>query len=148
MPKNINKNNVSLFAPKNITFGNILTQKYRTYLPVCACTECPPWDNDAHDDWYHQRNLQEKLRVAGQEKLRALEQKCHHQSLKISVLLAQVTIFLEHILQKRDKNQSLADFLQSGQKYSRKHWKCYLTIKIWNFRFYWHKLLSFCDIGY
>ena len=42
MPKNIKKNNFSLFAPKNITFGNILTQKYRTYLPVCACTECPP----------------------------------------------------------------------------------------------------------
>ena len=42
MSKNIKKNNFSVFAPKNITFGNILTQKYRTYLPVCACTECPP----------------------------------------------------------------------------------------------------------
>ena len=34
------KNHFSLFDPKNITFGNILTQKYRTYLLVCACTEC------------------------------------------------------------------------------------------------------------
>ena len=31
-----------LFGPKKITFGNILTQNYRTYLPVCACAECPP----------------------------------------------------------------------------------------------------------
>ena len=30
------------FGPKNITFHNILTQKYRTYLPVCVCAECPP----------------------------------------------------------------------------------------------------------
>ena len=30
------------FGPKNITFGNNLTLKYRTYLPVCACGECPP----------------------------------------------------------------------------------------------------------
>ena len=37
--------NFSLFGPKNITFSNILTQKYRTYLPVCACAECPPWDS-------------------------------------------------------------------------------------------------------
>ena len=45
MPKNIKKNNFSLFGPKNITSGNILTQKYRTYLPVCACTKCPPpWE--------------------------------------------------------------------------------------------------------
>ena len=29
------------FGPKNITFHNILTQKYRTYLPVCVCAECP-----------------------------------------------------------------------------------------------------------
>ena len=35
-------NNFSLFGPKNIPFGNILTQKYRTYLPVCAGTEWPP----------------------------------------------------------------------------------------------------------
>ena len=40
--KNIMKILLVLFGPKNITFGNILTQKYRTYLPVCACTECPP----------------------------------------------------------------------------------------------------------
>ena len=32
-----------LFGPKNITFGSILTQKYRTYLPVRAFAECPPW---------------------------------------------------------------------------------------------------------
>ena len=32
----------TIFGPKNITFGNILTQKYRTYLPACAFTECPP----------------------------------------------------------------------------------------------------------
>ena len=30
------------FGPKNMTFNNILTQKYRTYLPVCICAECPP----------------------------------------------------------------------------------------------------------
>ena len=30
------------FGPKNITFHNILTQKCRTYLPVCVCAECPP----------------------------------------------------------------------------------------------------------
>ena len=42
MPKNIKKNNFSLFGPKNIPFGNILTQKYWTYLPVYACTECSP----------------------------------------------------------------------------------------------------------
>ena len=52
-PRNINikmfgvsKNVINIvsvfFGPKNITFGNILTQKYRTYLPVCACAECPP----------------------------------------------------------------------------------------------------------
>ena len=35
------KNNFNLFGPNNITFSNMLTQKYRTYLPVCACTECP-----------------------------------------------------------------------------------------------------------
>ena len=40
--KNIMKIVLVLFGPKNITFGNILTQKYRTYLPVCACAECPP----------------------------------------------------------------------------------------------------------
>ena len=40
--KNIMKIVLLLFGPKNITFGNILTQKYRTYLPVCACAECPP----------------------------------------------------------------------------------------------------------
>ena len=27
---------------QNITFGNIMTKKYRTYLPVYACVECPP----------------------------------------------------------------------------------------------------------
>ena len=37
-PKNTS---LASFEPKNITFRNILTQKYRTYLPVCACTECP-----------------------------------------------------------------------------------------------------------
>ena len=31
-----------LFGPRNITFGNILTQKYRTYLPICTCAEWPP----------------------------------------------------------------------------------------------------------
>ena len=31
-----------LFGPNNITFGNILTQKFRTCLPKCACAECPP----------------------------------------------------------------------------------------------------------
>ena len=41
--KKYKKNNFSLFGPKNITFGNILTHKYRTYLPVCECTKCPPW---------------------------------------------------------------------------------------------------------
>ena len=30
------------FGPKNITSSNVLTQKYRTYLPVCVCAECPP----------------------------------------------------------------------------------------------------------
>ena len=30
-----------LFEPKNITFGNVLTQKYWTYLPGCACAEGP-----------------------------------------------------------------------------------------------------------
>ena len=34
--------NVSKFRPKNITFEHILIQKYRTYLPVCKCAECPP----------------------------------------------------------------------------------------------------------
>ena len=43
IPENVKKINLSLFVPKNITFGNITTQNYRTYLPVCACTECPPW---------------------------------------------------------------------------------------------------------
>ena len=33
-----------LFEPKKYHFDNILTQKYWTYLPVCACAECPPWD--------------------------------------------------------------------------------------------------------
>ena len=37
-----------LFGPRNITFGKILTQKHRTYLPICTCAELlsapPPWD--------------------------------------------------------------------------------------------------------
>ena len=28
----------SYFVPKNITFGNIQKQKYRTYLPMCTCS--------------------------------------------------------------------------------------------------------------
>ena len=38
------------FGPKNITFHNILTQKYRTYLPVCVCAECPPWGVSEKED--------------------------------------------------------------------------------------------------
>ena len=30
-----------LFGPKNIIFGNILYQKYLTFVSVCACAECP-----------------------------------------------------------------------------------------------------------
>ena len=30
-----------LFRPGKNAFGNILAQKYRTYVPVCACAECP-----------------------------------------------------------------------------------------------------------
>ena len=37
--KKYHQHSFSFFGPKNITFGNILTQKYRTYLPVCACAE-------------------------------------------------------------------------------------------------------------
>ena len=45
--KKYQENSFCLFGPKDITFGNILTQKYRTYLPVCACAECPPpWGAD------------------------------------------------------------------------------------------------------
>ena len=40
--KNIMNIVLVFFGPKNITFHNILTQKYRTYLPVCVCAECPP----------------------------------------------------------------------------------------------------------
>ena len=29
-----------LFGSKNITFGNVLTQQYRTYLLVCVWAEC------------------------------------------------------------------------------------------------------------
>ena len=41
--KNIMNIVLVFFGPINITFHNILTQKYRTYLPVCVCAECPPW---------------------------------------------------------------------------------------------------------
>ena len=27
--------------PNNIIFGNVLTKTYQTYLPSCACAECP-----------------------------------------------------------------------------------------------------------
>ena len=43
MSKNIMNIFSVLYGPKNITFGNILTQKYRTFLLVCGCAECPPW---------------------------------------------------------------------------------------------------------
>ena len=42
MPKNIINIISVVFGPKIITFGNILIQKYRTYLPVCVCAKCPP----------------------------------------------------------------------------------------------------------
>ena len=34
----------ALFGPKNITFGNIIIQRYRTYHPVYSCAECPSWE--------------------------------------------------------------------------------------------------------
>ena len=45
MPKKYHGYDFSYFGPKNITFGNIQTQKYRTYLPVSSCSECPPWEH-------------------------------------------------------------------------------------------------------
>ena len=39
--KKYHEHSLSFFGPKNITSGNILTQKYWTYLPVCACAKCP-----------------------------------------------------------------------------------------------------------
>ena len=37
---------VLFYLDPNFTSGNTLTQKYRTYLPVCACAECPPGVKD------------------------------------------------------------------------------------------------------
>ena len=44
--KNIMSIVLVYFVSQNSNFGNILTQKYQTYLPVCACSECPPWAMD------------------------------------------------------------------------------------------------------
>ena len=40
--KNIMNIVLVFFGPKNITFHNILTQKYRTYLPVVYVLSAPP----------------------------------------------------------------------------------------------------------
>ena len=42
MPKKYYDLNFSFIWTQNITFGNILIQKYGTYLPVCPSVECPP----------------------------------------------------------------------------------------------------------
>ena len=43
MPRNIMAMISALCGPKNITFCNILIQKWCTYLPVCTCAECKHW---------------------------------------------------------------------------------------------------------